>query len=174
MEMISYKCPHCGANLEVGFGARRVVCDYCDSVIMIEDAATRAADAEEEGYRFEKGRQRARQESYEYREEVYEYDDDYRSNDPRNRDYGYNGDYNAGYNANYEAHMVSDRSRTVALLLLIFLGVFGAHRFYVGKIGSGILYIFTAAIFGFGWIYDFVTILLGSFRDSRGLRVENW
>ncbi len=35
MEMISYKCPHCGANLEVGFGARRVVCDYCDSVIMI-------------------------------------------------------------------------------------------------------------------------------------------
>jgi restriction system protein len=37
--------------------------------------------------------------------------------------------------------------------------VFGAHRFYEGRIGSGILYIFTVGLFGFGVFFDFLALL---------------
>ena len=47
---------------------------------------------------------------------------------------------------------------TVAWVLLTFLGLFGAHRFYLGKWVSGILYFFTGAILGLGWLYDFWTL----------------
>ena len=47
---------------------------------------------------------------------------------------------------------------TVAWVLLTFLGLFGAHRFYLGKWVSGILYFFTGAILGLGWLYDFCTL----------------
>lgn len=57
------------------------------------------------------------------------------------------------------------RSQTVALLLCLFLGVLGAHRFYVGKIGTGLLYLFTGGLFGIGWIVDLILIVSGSFRD---------
>ena len=68
----------------------------------------------------------------------------------------------------------SNKSRLVALLLCIFLGEFGAHRFYVGKIGTGLLYLFTAGLFGIGWIIDLVKICLGSFRDNVGEPLRKW
>ena len=43
---------------------------------------------------------------------------------------------------------------TVELCLCLFLGWLGVHKFYVGKIGMGILYLFTFGLFGFGWIID--------------------
>ncbi|NLX18843.1 MAG: TM2 domain-containing protein [Desulfobulbus sp.] len=46
----------------------------------------------------------------------------------------------------------------VAWLLLIFLGVFGIHRLYMGKIGTGIVYLLTFGIFGLGYIYDMWTL----------------
>ncbi len=46
----------------------------------------------------------------------------------------------------------------VAWLLLIFLGLFGMHRLYMGKIGTGILYLLTFGIFGLGYIYDLWTL----------------
>jgi TM2 domain-containing membrane protein YozV len=42
----------------------------------------------------------------------------------------------------------------VAYLLLVFLGLYGAHRFYVGQTGMGILYLFTAGLCGIGWLVD--------------------
>lgn len=50
------------------------------------------------------------------------------------------------------------KNKWVALLLCIFLGGFGAHKFYEGKIGMGILYIFTLGLFGVGWIIDIISI----------------
>lgn len=43
-------------------------------------------------------------------------------------------------------------------ILLTFLGLFGIHRFYMGKIITGIIYLFTGGLFGIGWIYDFWTL----------------
>ena len=46
-----------------------------------------------------------------------------------------------------------------ALLLCIFLGVLGGHKFYEGKVGTGVLYIFTCGLFGIGVIVDLISIL---------------
>jgi len=64
---------------------------------------------------------------------------------------------------------VSGKSKIVALLLCIFLGMLGVHRFYVGKIGTGILYLLTGGLCGIGWIIDIVLIAAGSFKDQFGL-----
>ena len=69
---------------------------------------------------------------------------------------------------------VSPKSRTVALLLCFFLSLFGAHRFYVGKIGTGILMIFTLAGLGIWALVDFIMIIVGSFTDKEGRRLETW
>ncbi|RYD47194.1 MAG: TM2 domain-containing protein [Verrucomicrobiaceae bacterium] len=47
---------------------------------------------------------------------------------------------------------------SVAWLLQTFLGTFGIHRFYMGKIGTGILWLLTLGLLGVGWLYDFCTL----------------
>ena len=51
-----------------------------------------------------------------------------------------------------------EKHYTVTWLLLTFLGLLGAHRFYLGKIGTGVLYLLTLGLFGIGIIYDFWTL----------------
>lgn len=46
----------------------------------------------------------------------------------------------------------------IAWLLLGFLGILGIHRFYMGKILTGILYLATGGLFGIGWLYDLWTL----------------
>lgn len=67
---------------------------------------------------------------------------------------------------------ISRKSKTTALLLCIFLGGLGVHRFYVGKGGTGILYLFTAGLFGIGWIIDIIRIATGSFKDEFDLPLK--
>lgn len=57
----------------------------------------------------------------------------------------------------------SNKSKTVALLLCIFLGYLGVHRFYVGKTKTGILYLFTVGLCGIGWIVDIILIATDKF-----------
>jgi TM2 domain-containing membrane protein YozV len=68
----------------------------------------------------------------------------------------------------------SPRTKTITLLLCIFLGYLGIHRFYVGKMGTGILYLCTGGLFTIGYIVDCVMILIGSFKDKEGLTVDQW
>jgi hypothetical protein len=68
----------------------------------------------------------------------------------------------------------SPKSRLVALLLCWFLGIFGAHRFYVGKIGTGILMIFTLGAFGIWTFVDLIVIIAGGFKDKQRRPVVVW
>ncbi|MGB7979296.1 MAG: TM2 domain-containing protein [Candidatus Nanopelagicales bacterium] len=68
----------------------------------------------------------------------------------------------------------SPKSRLAAALLAWFLGVIGVHRFYVGKIGTGILMILTLGGLGIWILIDFVLILVGSFKDKEGRVLSNW
>ena len=68
----------------------------------------------------------------------------------------------------------SEKRILPALLLWFFLGVFGAHRFYVGKIGTGILELLTLGGLGIWWLVDLILIVTGSFRDSEGQKITMW
>ena len=62
----------------------------------------------------------------------------------------------------------SQKSKGVALVLCVLLGYMGIHRFYVGKIGTGILWLLTLGCFGIGWIVDIVMLCCNKFADKSG------
>jgi len=68
----------------------------------------------------------------------------------------------------------SPQLRGVALALAIVLGFAGAHRFYVGKIGTGIAQLCTLGGLGLWWLYDAILIGTGEFTDARGRLVLKW
>lgn len=56
----------------------------------------------------------------------------------------------------------------------MFLGYFGVHKFYEGKIGMGILYIFTFGLFGIGTYIDLIKLLTGNGSDKDGDSIRCW
>ena len=66
-------------------------------------------------------------------------------------------------------NVYSRKSQIVALILCLLFGMLGVHYFYVGKIGMGLLYLFTGGLLGIGWIVDIIRIIAGIFRDKDGL-----
>ncbi len=62
----------------------------------------------------------------------------------------------------------SPKSWLTTLLLCLFLGFFGVHRFYTGKIGTGLIWLCTLGCFGIGWIVDLIIIICGGFKDKQG------
>lgn len=62
----------------------------------------------------------------------------------------------------------SDKGFVPTLLLCFFLGQLGVHRFYVGKVGTGILMLLTLGGLGIWTLIDFIMIAVGNFRDSDG------
>jgi len=70
--------------------------------------------------------------------------------------------------------LISPKSRAAAAILCWFLGIIGIHRFYVGKVGTGIAQIFTLGGLGIWVLVDFIMILAGSFRDSEDKALINW
>lgn len=67
---------------------------------------------------------------------------------------------------------ISNKSGLTAFLLCLFLGTLGAHRFYVGKIGTGILMLLTGGGLGLWYLYDLISIVCNNFSDSQGNLVE--
>lgn len=69
---------------------------------------------------------------------------------------------------------LSDKSRAVAVALGFITGIFGGHRYYVGKVGTGLLMTFTFGGFGIWWLVDMIMLLSGEFRDANGRLVRQW
>lgn len=71
-----------------------------------------------------------------------------------------NSNSNVNTNQNIVGGHGKPRDKWVALLLCLFLGGVGAHKFYEGRIGMGILYLLTGGLVGIGWIIDIIAILM--------------
>lgn len=68
----------------------------------------------------------------------------------------------------------TDKRILPAFLLCFFFGLLGIHRFYVGKIGTGILQIFTLGGLGIWTFIDLILIVIGSFKDADGHKITQW
>ena len=159
MKLLHLNCPNCGAKLDIDSSLTKAFCQYCGTEILLDDEKQRVEldNAEETGYQFENGRLKAQQE-FAQQSSPYRY-----SAPPVEQAYHYAPVHN------YSTR--SDKDRVVALLLCLFLGYFGAHHFYVGRIGMGILYLLTVGLFGIGWMIDIILILVGKFKDKNGYYV---
>ena len=89
-----------------------------------------------------------------------------------------------------EPTSVSPKSRLAATLLAFFLGEFGAHRFYIGKIGTAVVMLVLAIIgiatvwffvgiaflvaVGIWALIDFIFAVSGNMKDSQGRPIKNW
>lgn len=69
--------------------------------------------------------------------------------------------------------MKSEKSWITTLLLCLFLGGLGVHRFYAGKIGTGILQLITVGGCGIWTLIDLIMIITGSFTDKDGNQIKN-
>ncbi len=58
------------------------------------------------------------------------------------------------------------------ILLCFFLGSLGIHRFYAGKIGTGILMIITLGGLGIWTLIDLIMIIIGNFKDKEGMEIK--
>lgn len=83
-------------------------------------------------------------------------------------------------NINFASDNISSRSRMVAMILCLLFGLAGIHRFYAGKIFTGLM-LLLASITGFGLILssvvvliDFLMIVFGAFKDKQNRAIANW
>jgi TM2 domain-containing membrane protein YozV len=68
---------------------------------------------------------------------------------------------------------ISEKSFVAALLLCFFLGSLGVHRFYAGKVGTGILMLISFGGLGIWTIIDFIIIVVGKFTDNQGKLIKS-
>lgn len=70
-----------------------------------------------------------------------------------------NTNQNVNQNYNGGGRRGREKNKWAAFFLCFFLGYFGAHKFYEGRVGMGILYLLTAGLFGIGWLIDTIVLL---------------
>jgi len=70
------------------------------------------------------------------------------------------------------ANGISEKSGIACLLFLLLLGPLGLHRFYVGKVGTGVLFLLTCGGLGLWWLIDLIIVIVGSFTDANGAAVK--
>ena len=67
----------------------------------------------------------------------------------------------------------SEKGFVPTLMLCFFLGMFGVHLFYAGKIGTGLLQLVTLGGLGIWAMVDFIIIACGNFKDKNGLAIKS-
>jgi len=67
---------------------------------------------------------------------------------------------------------ISEKGFVPTALLCFFLGVFGVHRFYVGKVGTGIIQLLTLGGLGIWALIDLIMIICGTFSDKNGAKIK--
>ena len=142
------RCPSCGANVDSAY------CGYCGSKMPAERVETRSIHAENIVVN-----------NYYYPEPPHQ---------PRAANVNAAPQVAPPLGAVPAAYGVSPKSRAIALILCFFLGIFGAHRFYAGRILMGVIYLFTLGGLGVAWLVDLLLILFGRMRDSNRLPITTW
>ncbi len=140
----------------------RIKCEYCDSIFTLDDEAEhfRFDDAKQAGYEFERGRIRAQKEEA-ARRHAAAYEDQRETRQTNNYDA-----YTKSKGSKHSS-MIWDPSMgaptpdqkiwlIIKLVITVLFGILGAHKFMDGRIGMGILYLFTAGILGIGVVYDLI------------------
>ena len=69
---------------------------------------------------------------------------------------------------------MSEKRKLPAFLLCLFFGIFGVHRYYVGKVATGLLQLLTVGGLGLWVLFDLLVILLGGFTDKEGKLITKW
>ncbi len=69
---------------------------------------------------------------------------------------------------------VSPKSRLIVTLFAFFLGTLGIHRFYLGKVRTGIAMLLTAGGLGIWTLVDFIMAVAGAMKDKEGKLIKNW
>lgn len=204
MKLIKMTCANCGAQLELDADRRQAFCTYCGTKLYLDDGGINVTNRIIDEARLKEAEVRLKELEYQHERDLREETilKEQKKADrlsvmiilialavtllvpslrpmallviiaaivllSRKRTGNSRGSDFAQYN-------YSSKSRMVALLLCLLLGVFGIHRFYVGKAGTGILYFFTVGGFGIGWLIDLICILCGVFRDCDGNYVRDW
>lgn len=68
----------------------------------------------------------------------------------------------------------SPKNGGLLFVLCLIFGIFGVHRFYVGKIGTGIAQLLTVSGLGVWALVDLASIVSSEFTDGQGLKVNTW
>lgn len=68
----------------------------------------------------------------------------------------------------------SESTKTILPIVLFLILLPTVHRFYVGKIGTGLLFFVTVGGLGIWWIYDVIISITGNFTDKQGRKITRW
>jgi restriction system protein len=165
------KCSSCGASLEIEEGATTVTCEYCKSEILVRELPSDSHICIYCGHKnrlendicvkcgnFVDGYSNA---IYANLKNMFKRQKKEVTKTVIEKHVTINN-YNNGELTSTEviSKASNQRNKVIALALCIWFGMFGAHKFYEGKTGMGILYIFTLGLLGIGWVADIISIAL--------------